>query len=31
VQRTPQFLELVDHVWDLVRAEAIQALRSGAA
>jgi NitT/TauT family transport system ATP-binding protein len=31
VQRTPQFLEMVDHVWDLVRAEAIQAQRSGAA
>ena len=30
-QRTPQFLEMVDHVWDLVRAEAIQAQRSGAA
>ena len=31
VQRTPQFLEMVDHVWNLVRAEAIQAQRSGAA
>jgi len=31
VQRTPQFLELVNHVWDLVRTEAIQAQRSGAA
>jgi NitT/TauT family transport system ATP-binding protein len=29
--RTPQFLEMVDHVWDLVRSEAIQAQRSGAA
>jgi NitT/TauT family transport system ATP-binding protein len=26
--RTPQFLEMVDHVWNLVRAEAIQADRS---
>jgi len=31
VQRTPQFLEMVDHVWNLVRVEAIQAQRSGAA
>ena len=29
--RTPQFLEMVDHVWNLVRGEAIQAQRSGAA
>ena len=29
--RTPQFLEMVDHVWDLVRGEAIQAERAGAA
>jgi NitT/TauT family transport system ATP-binding protein len=29
--RTPQFLEIVDHVWNLVRSEAIQAQRSGAA
>jgi len=29
--RTPQFVETVDHVWKLVRAEAIQAQRSGAA
>ena len=29
--RTPQFLEMVDHVWNLVRVEAIQAERSGAA
>jgi NitT/TauT family transport system ATP-binding protein len=29
--RTPQFLEMVDHVWNLVRSEAIQAQRSGAA
>src|SRR5207248_11095299 len=29
--RTPAFLEMVDHVWNLVRAEAIQAQRSGAA
>jgi NitT/TauT family transport system ATP-binding protein len=29
--RTPQFVEIVDHVWKLVRAEAIQAQRSGAA
>jgi len=28
--RTPQFVETVDHVWKLVRAEAIQAQRSGA-
>jgi NitT/TauT family transport system ATP-binding protein len=28
--RTPQFLEMVDHVWSLVRAEAILADRSGA-
>jgi NitT/TauT family transport system ATP-binding protein len=26
--RTPEFLEMVDHVWNLVRAEAIQADRS---
>jgi NitT/TauT family transport system ATP-binding protein len=31
LQRTPQFIEMVDHVWNLVRAEAIQAERSGAA
>jgi NitT/TauT family transport system ATP-binding protein len=31
LQRTPQFLEMVDHVWNLVRGEAIQAQRSGAA
>jgi NitT/TauT family transport system ATP-binding protein len=30
LQRTPQFIEMVDHVWNLVRAEAIQAERSGA-
>jgi len=29
--RTPQFLEMVDHVLNLVRSEAIQAQRSGAA
>ncbi|HEV2336620.1 MAG TPA: ABC transporter ATP-binding protein [Stellaceae bacterium] len=29
--RTSQFVETVDHVWKLVRAEAIQAQRSGAA
>jgi len=29
--RSPQFLEMVDHVWNLVRSEAIQAERSGAA
>ena len=29
--RTPQFIEMVDHVWNLVRSEAIQAQRSGAA
>jgi NitT/TauT family transport system ATP-binding protein len=29
--RTPHFLEMVDHVWNLVRSEAIQAQRSGAA
>jgi NitT/TauT family transport system ATP-binding protein len=29
--RTPPFLEMVDHVWNLVRVEAIQAERSGAA
>jgi NitT/TauT family transport system ATP-binding protein len=29
--RTPAFVEMVDHVWNLVRAEAIQAARSGAA
>jgi NitT/TauT family transport system ATP-binding protein len=31
LMRTPQFLEMVDHVWNLVRSEAIQAQRSGAA
>ncbi len=31
LQRSPLFLEMVDHVWNLVRAEAIQAQRSGAA
>jgi NitT/TauT family transport system ATP-binding protein len=31
LMRTPQFLEMVDHVWNLVRGEAIQAQRSGAA
>ena len=31
LQRSPAFLEMVDHVWNLVRAEAIQAQRSGAA
>jgi NitT/TauT family transport system ATP-binding protein len=31
LQRTPGFLEMVDHVWNLVRAEAIQADRSRAA
>ena len=31
LQRTPQFVEMVDRVWKLVRAEAIQAQRSGAA
>jgi NitT/TauT family transport system ATP-binding protein len=31
LQRTPPFLEMVDHVWNLVRAEAIAAERSGAA
>ena len=29
--RTPQFVEIVDHVWKLVRAEAIQAQRSAVA
>jgi NitT/TauT family transport system ATP-binding protein len=29
--RTPQFLEMVDHVWNLVRGEAIQAERRGTA
>ena len=29
--RSPAFLEMVDHVWNLVRSEAIQAERSGAA
>ncbi|MGE5147337.1 MAG: ABC transporter ATP-binding protein [Candidatus Eiseniibacteriota bacterium] len=29
--RTPQFLEMVDHVWNLVRGEAIQAERAGTA
>ena len=29
--RSPQFVEMVDHVWHLVRAEAILAQRSGAA
>jgi NitT/TauT family transport system ATP-binding protein len=28
LSRTPEFLEMVDHVWNLVRAEAIQADRS---
>jgi NitT/TauT family transport system ATP-binding protein len=31
LMRSPQFVETVDHVWNLVRAEAIQAQRSGAA
>ena len=31
LQRTPEFLEMVDHVWNLVRSEAIQAERRGAA
>jgi NitT/TauT family transport system ATP-binding protein len=31
LQRSPQFLEMVDHVWNLVRGEAIQAERRGAA
>ena len=31
LMRTPQFVEIVDHVWKLVRAEAIQAQLSGAA
>src|ERR1700693_356580 len=31
LQRTPQFLEIVDYVWSLVRTEATQAQRSGAA
>ena len=31
LQRTPEFLEMVDHVWNLVRGEAIQAERRGAA
>ena len=31
LMRTPQFLEMVDHVWNLVRSEAIQAQRSGSA
>ena len=31
LMRTPQFLEMVDHVWNLVRGEAIQAERRGAA
>ena len=31
LMRTPQFLEMVDHVWNLVRSEAIQAQRSGTA
>jgi len=31
LMRTPRFVETVDHVWKLVRAEAIQAQRSGAA
>jgi NitT/TauT family transport system ATP-binding protein len=30
LMRTPQFVEIVDHVWKLVRAEAIQAQLSGA-
>jgi hypothetical protein len=29
--RTPAFVEMVDHVWNLVRGEAILAERSGAA
>jgi NitT/TauT family transport system ATP-binding protein len=29
--RTPHFIEMVDHVWNLVRGEAIQAERAGAA
>jgi len=31
LQRTPEFLEMVDHVWNLVRGEAIQAERRGVA
>jgi NitT/TauT family transport system ATP-binding protein len=31
LMRTPQFIEMVDHVWNLVRGEAIQAERAGAA
>ncbi len=31
LQRTPQFLEMVDHVWNLVRSEAIKAQRGGEA
>jgi NitT/TauT family transport system ATP-binding protein len=29
LMRSPRFVEMVDHVWNLVRAEAIQAQRSG--